>query len=399
MRGDSPQMVFERTGSTWSQREPFEHPMEAFAIRQLAMLAREAQVADVIAPAKLTEGLSLAGLAIDPPAAQIAYEWPGGSLTLRLGRRSFAGRAYAQIAGDDSVYIINQKLHERIFDMDPKEWRDRTLFANATSEPSRIEWRNGPVNMALERQGKQWTMVKPAKTRLDKTAIDQLLNAIGQATVAGFLLDQPDVPDLAKFGVVGSPVSLSVTWPGSASPESQGGRTERLIVGARAGGATHDFFGFVESRPVVVKITGAVLAALFKRPQDVVAQTGSGINPADVKSIIIRKGAEELKLERDLEKWRSVTPVEREINAAHVQQLLEQLTQLRALSAEIQDYPRELEVATITLHGYDGKAIDTVRIVQEKETNRWGMENGDNVIRIHPAGLQLRLTAADFGVQ
>jgi hypothetical protein len=58
-----------------------------------------------------------------------------------------------------------------------------------------------------------------------------------------------------------------------------------------------------------------------------------------------------------------------------------------------------LELATITMYGYDGKAIDTVRIAQEKETTRLAIENGDNVLRVFPTGVKMRLTAADYGLK
>jgi hypothetical protein len=197
----------------------------------------------------------------------------------------------------------------------------------------------------------------------------------------------------------------------SAANGSAAGAQQKLIIGSRAGGATQDYFGMIEGRPVVVRIGGAVIAQLFRQPQDLAAHTGSGINPADVKSIAIRTSNEELRFDRDLEKWRgraqngatppaSSQPQMREVNAALVQNLLEQFTQLRSLSVQIvKQYPRELEVATITLYGYDAKALDTVRIIHDKDSGQWGMENGDNVVRIYPPSLQIKLHAADYGIE
>jgi hypothetical protein len=400
-RGDVT-LRFERRGNPphWMQVEPFEHPMDPFSIRQLAIQARETESLDVIDPDHLRGGLSLDALALDPPAAEVTYEWPGGHLTLELGRRAVAGRAYLRIKGQDAIHIVTPRLHERAIDTDHKEWRDRTIFADAGVNSSRIHWQAGEYRLTLEQQRKQWMMTEPSRTRLDEASRDAYMQAIGRAVIAGFILDQPTQADLARFGLAEPAARISVV----NGPE----RSQTLFIGARAGGGTMDHFGMIEGRPVVVRLSGAVIAAMLRQPPDLAAMTASGAVPADVKSIVIRSADGEVRLERELEKWRGVTgaasaagddsPSPREINAAHANQLLEQLTSLRATSVEFAPYPRELEVATITLHGFEGRALDTVRIVQEKETGRWGMENGDNVIRIYPAGLNLRLKPPDFGL-
>lgn len=388
-------LVYERQGTEWVQTQPFSHTMEPFSIRQLAQQVQEMEFIDVIQPADLRDGLSLASLSLQPPAAELTFQWLDGTMNLELGRRSVAGRAFLRIGGDDRIHIVNQKLHERVIDMDPREWRSRTIFPGAGVESTQIEWRNGPARMAIQRDRKQWMMVEPVRTRLDPAARDQFMDAIGRAVVSGFILDQPSVMDLERFSLYESPISMTI---------SVGEHIQRMTVGARAGGGTQDFFGVIEGRPTVVRIGGAVLAALFRQPQDLMAHTASGVVPADVKSIVIRDApdAAELRLERNLETWHmkggSTDEPDHKINPTHVQVLLDQLTTLRAVSVQIvEQYPRELEVATITLHGFDGKAIDTVRVIREKETQRWGMENGDNVIRWYPASLEMKLTSAAFG--
>jgi hypothetical protein len=82
-----------------------------------------------------------------------------------------------------------------------------------------------------------------------------------------------------------------------------------------------------------------------------------------------------------------------------VEELLRQLTMLQGSAVEFREYPRDLEVATITLYGFDAKPIDTVRVAQEKDNGRWALENGDNVLRIFPPALKLSLTAEDFGLR
>ena len=154
----------------------------------------------------------------------------------------------------------------------------------------------------------------------------------------------------------------------------------------------------IEGRPVIVRLSEAVLNAFFRPAESLAAPTGSGVNPADVKAIVIRSESGELRLERDLDKWRAPAHGNLEINAAQAQELLDQLCTLRAPNIEFKAYPVDLEIATITLHGFDQKALDTVRIAQETDKPGTALENGDNVLRVFPQGLKLRLTAADYGL-
>ena len=79
--------------------------------------------------------------------------------------------------------------------------------------------------------------------------------------------------------------------------------------------------------------------------------------------------------------------------------LLETLTSLQGTEVSlVETYPDELEQAVVVFEGTDGRPIDTVRVLQEPMTpqsgGRWGLENGDGVIRILPAGTWLGLERA-----
>ena len=411
VRGSEPALVYQRTGPDWTQTAPFAHPMDPFSIRQMAVAARELTVVDRIAPDALGADQSLSTLQLAPAAGEITYQWPGGSLTLELGRRSVAGRAYLRRKGDDAVCIVNQKLHERVLDMSPSEWRERTIFLQAGADSERIGWQQGDVKMTLERDGRRWKMSDPLETRVDQANLDAYLQALGRATVADFILDIMDEKELANFGLAKPVGVLAVTstpvTPGATTQAAA--VTERLLVGSPITTASEDRFGMIEGRPVVVRLSAAVIAALFRQAEDLAAATGTGVKPADVKSIVIRATGgvgpvvttqpSEFTLERDLERWRATSHGNVEVNAAQVQELLDQLYTLKAPDVQFKEFPGELLIAQITLYGFDGKALDTVQIAQEKASPSTALEDGDNVLRVFPQGLKVRLTPADFGVQ
>jgi hypothetical protein len=427
-RAGEPELVFVRTarggGTAWEQSAPFAYPMDAFSIRQLAVAARELEVIDTVELSSLSPQL-LADLQLDPPAATITYQWDQGSVALQLGRLGFAGRAYLRVAGKDNrlydMYVVDRTLHEHALEDDPREWRDRAIFRDVGVDSSRIEIRHGSAGEAgnrvvLIRQRKQWKMMEPAATRIDPVARDAFLRDLGRARLAGFVLDQPTATDLARFGLSEPVASLTVTT--NAGDGEVASASQTLFIGARAGGASaamHDRFAMIDGRPVVVKISGHVLAALFRQPQDLADPVACGAIPADVKSIIIRSERVELTLVRDLELWRGLrsrSDLQSATNAQesktgqplsdeglrNVQELLHQITRLRAPHVEFKRFPRDLQIATVTLVGFDAMPLDTVRIAQEPDTGRVAMDNGDDVLRVFPAGLKMKLASEDFGL-
>lgn len=373
-REGEPTLVFARGEGGWMQIEPFRHPMDFFSIRQLAVLAGQVEVVRELDEDEVEAG----DLHLDPPRAQVVYEWADGRLELALGRRSVAGRAFA--ARDGRAYVVTGELYERAADMNPADWRDRTIFPGASVDADRVVIAGGPTRTVLERDRRRWRVVEPVRTRLDPAAGDALFAALGRAQLGGFILDRP--PDLASFGL-GEP-------SGVIEVESSSG-TQRLYVGAPMGVGSGDRFGLVEGRPVVVRVPEAVLEAFFRPAQDLVDRTACGTEPADVKAVVIRGPEGELRIERSLERWLAPQR-DAEVNAAAADELLDLLSGRRADEVELRPWPRELEMATVTLYGFDARPMDTVRIARDPATGRWALENGDSVLRLFPAETTVPLT-------
>jgi hypothetical protein len=153
----------------------------------------------------------------------------------------------------------------------------------------------------------------------------------------------------------------------------------------------------VEGRPAVVRLPEAVLLAFFRPVSSLIDPTASAVLAANVKTVVVRGPAGELRLQRDLERWRA-PELGVEVPGRVAEALLEQVTVRRAARIEVGQFPSELQVATVTMIGFDGLPLDTVRIARDAETGGWGLDNGDNVMRIFGAETQIPLTPADFGL-
>lgn len=391
-RDDGIAMTFERSGLEWRQTAPFDHPMDAYSVRQLCVAAADLTISDTVE----ADDDAIASLGLAPPRATIRYTWPDGSTTIRLGRSAMAGQAYLQV-GDGGIVITQKTLHDRGLTMDPREWRDRQLFRYAGIESDRIGWSSGGQTLELVRDRRTWSMTAPVTTRLDTLARDEYVQTLGRVRHNGFILDHPE--DLAMFGLDQPVGTLEITSTRHAG-DTQGTEavTERLLIGARISASSQDRYAMVEGRPVVVHLNETAIAALFRRAVDLVDPTAAGTNPADVKSLRIVSGGHDFELARDLDRWIAPEHDGLIVDAHVVNTLLEHLTTLRASKVAIGEYPIDLEVGTVTFFGHGGQPLDTVRITRDPQTQNWALENGDLVLRLQPASVEFPLTPAAFGI-
>ena len=308
-RGGDTAMAFDRTtdrggNPVWSQVEPFDHPMQSHSMRQLVVQAAALRVVDQFSPESLTSGVTLSTLGLDPPRAVVTYEMDDEQVELRLGRRGIAGRAYVQVVGRDDVFVVNHDLHDRAVDMDPRDWRDRTIFQDVGTHSDLIVMTAGAGSTVLERDRRTWRMLQPYPSRLDDLARDELLAAVGRAKSMGFILDEPE--DLVRFGLTdpAAMVSITTTVPVERHGETVNEpMTQVLLLGGNIGVGSNDRFGMVEGRPAVFRVSQAVWQALVRPATALVARTGSGVTQADVRTIRIQSDAGDLTIERDLERW------------------------------------------------------------------------------------------------
>lgn len=398
-RRDGPEieMVRDADGG-WRQVRPFECALDAFSIRQLPRLATEVEVVEVLDA--VVAGIARSTLGLDPPAARMRLGWSGGEVELRLGRRGVGGLAYIEREEGGPIFVVTQALHERAVDMDPREWRDRAIFRNVGVDSDRIEIRDGATVTVLARDRKRWRMIEPVPSRLGPIARDELFQAIGRARSSGFIVDEPT--DLSRFGLtepVGS-ITVITTRRSPVGQDETSEETQRLIIGARIGVASQDRFGLIEGQAMIVRIGESVIQALFRSPSQLVSRVASGVSAADVKSIVIQGPAGEVRLERDLDRWRSPDTGGELVESGPVEALLRMLTEEEAPEIALGVFPRDLQLATITLHGFDSRPRDTVRIAREQQDgSRWALENGDSVLRVFPAEKAMPLTPDAFGVK
>ncbi len=381
--------IFVREGEDWWQTEPFRAPIEGRNLMAVAERAADLKVVDRFTP---SDELSLESLHLDSPEAIMTFDWDGGTRRFRFGRRGVAGRGYLQMDQDRDVLVINQSLHSSVLDSDPTTWRQPLLFPGFDIEGRLIRRVVDDRELVLQRSGRTWSFESPMKTRTDQEAMGSYVVELARANAMGVMLDQPE--SLSAFGLDEPLASIEIV--------EKDGDQRKLIIGDRVGGRTQDRYAMIEGIPSVIRVESKVFAAMFEDPLRLVDARATGVNSSSVKSLVIRSPGQDIELERDLDRWLARSHDDVEVPADRVESLIELLTRIPGAEVVIlDDYPRDLEVGTITLVGYDKRPLDTIRVLRETQADgsRWGLENGDAVIRIHPTLLTMPLAERDWGLR
>ena len=292
-------------------------------------------------------------------------------VSIFLGRKTLGGRAYAQLNQAKPV-LVDQSLHRRAIDMDYRLWRDIRIFPDFAIDGTRIERDIDGTRLLIERQAGIWKMLEPVSARVDQEMFIEWVGRIAAARVVSFVVDEPS--DLALFG-------LHVPSATFATSDRKG-KTYKLWIGGKVSAGTQDRYVMIENKPVVFRMEWDALSKLFPLPELFVDATGSSISRFDVKQVTIRSNGNDAKVKRNLERWVDGNGVQ--VDVDNVDALMTWILETKPPKVSFGTYPRQDEIATITFEGYDFLPLDTVRIARLKDGTLI-LENGDNVLRIHPA--------------
>ena len=388
---DGESITLQRTGNQWQQLEPFPVGVDAYTARQLATTATTLRG---------LKGFSLddpadprrARLGLETPPATITWRWDEGSLTLKLGNVTMGGRAWVALEDGAYAWLVDSSLHARLFEIDPRLWRDGALLPDAGVETRVVAIEAGGQQLLLEKQPTGWVMLAPVATRADAASIEDWLARLSRARALGYLYDQPD--DLARFGL--EPPVATIQLQGRLKDD----RTV-LLLGDPIGVGSSDRYALVEGSPTILRLGEDVQRVLVPSTGMLVDPTGTAVVREDVARLEIRhpSGVGDFSLAREFDGW-LLTPdggTSRPVSRAAAAGLLGQLTEARASEISFSDYPVELEQAVVVLYGFDGSPLDAIRIIREENGGRWALENGDNVLRIFSVEFSPQIDASQYG--
>ncbi len=373
---------FARGADGWRQTKPFEQPADGAQLRDVLLRA-----ADLRATRSLpAESVDRAALGLEPAAAEVEVQWPGGSHRLHFGRRGVGGRAWLRV-DDGPALAVDASLHESILDADPRRWRSWRLFDAVGTGTDRVVVVRSPIEegrpaqrLELERRDGRWRLTAPVSTRADAAAVEALLGAMARVEHAGFVDDAPG--EAALYGLERPIATIEASGADGAAAR----RTETIEIGAGQvkGGA---LCARRTDRPPIVLLDPPAIAALLPTPASLVDGRPCGIPPSEVRALRVLEpdGAPRFDLVRTLDGWRLDEPggASSPARESAVTALLERLGATRAQELAIQSMPAELQVASIVVTPSNGAPV-TVRLAREGPQGRWALDESDEVLRVFP---------------
>ncbi len=285
-------------------------------VSELLTAAANLRVFDIIHANELGSGRDLDTYGLDKPRSQIDLKGDGAA-TLYFGKDA-AGedRVYVRRADSKDIFIVTDELQRLAF-RNTQDFRDRRLTNLTADRIDKFTIKRGTGEIAFERGGHGWEIVRPLRARADDAAVDKLLKNLLGLQILDFVADESD--DLSAYGLAEPRAELILTVEGEARPIA-------LRIGADAGAKA--VVAQFTARDSVYHLPREAWTSLQISPDDLRDRRLAELNLDTVDAIRLNNGATDWTIERAGDAWKSAG---REVTDESVERLVRVLTDARVL--------------------------------------------------------------------
>lgn len=320
--------VFEKTGDDWWQTQPVRFRMVTWSIRMLATSAADLTISETIARKDLKGDLSPDKLGLDPLMASVTFDTAEAQFRIELGRISVGDKAYARLKPDGDVSIVEDKLHRRVFDSSPSDWRIKNLFQDINTDVARmtIQRDEAGKTISLVKTNGKWRLALPIDTPADEQAVARLIGNLGSMQVESFVDDNPT--NLADYGLDKPWATFTAETDKSGADGKVTTTRESVLLGNPFDLQNAARYGKRSDQPPIVKVRAGDVNTLTPDPATLVSRTVILLPRQEIRALTVDGQEGRFRLERKLEDWTitlddgSTAPARTEA----VLQLLDQLT-------------------------------------------------------------------------
>lgn len=175
--------------------DPVDHA-DAAKIGEILLAASEMEVIDIIPAREVGSEKELRKYGLSDPRNRIEI-LGADAVEIRFGREAVgADRVYAQVSGDDAVYVVSHPLDAVAF-VDRQAFRDPRLTRHDADRIDRLVLRRPNGEIELERTARGWRIVRPLQVPADDEHVDGLLRTLLGARIDRF------GPELASTSFAG----------------------------------------------------------------------------------------------------------------------------------------------------------------------------------------------------
>lgn len=235
-------------------------------------------------------GAAPADAVIPDGSAAITIRAGATTRTLRVSPESLGGRTVAQADGSAPV-MIDASVIGPLLRPGPSSWRIPSAMPGVR-EASRLTVTTPTDSISLARLEGRWMLRRPAAARASEPAVAKLLDALAGIPVTRFVDDAR--ADAAALGLE-RPRLIVRAETDERAPDDAGAPHARvreitLHAGAPASADGSQLYASSDAKgePLFV-IPAAALGQISTSPRNYIAPTATGVSPADVFTVMIRR--------------------------------------------------------------------------------------------------------------
>jgi len=295
--GSGETIELQRDDGRWFMKEPVrDHAEEAF-VAQILGLAHELRKEAVLAPGEGGEGFKAYGL--DQPGLRLTLEGEGAPVSLLFGKETAVeGRGYVKLEGGKEVYVVDSALREWI-GRKADDFRERRLSDLDPRHISEVTIETGAGTIRLIRDGVEWELRQPLRTRADATAVANLLRNLLTTEIMAFAPAKG--ANLSAYGLTEPRATVTLRSESRDEPV-------RLELGGKIESGGEDVpagvYARISTRRAVAIIPESVSAVATLTPDELRDRHLLRLEPDIVDRIALRSAARPpVKLQRKGETW------------------------------------------------------------------------------------------------
>jgi hypothetical protein len=242
---------------------------------------------------------------------------------LLLGDKTPTGAdIYAKLPNLKRVFLVPAFL-ESGFNRSTFDLRDKSVLKFDRNKVDALTLSSGDKTVQLAKTGEDWAIAKPIRARADYGTVEGLIGRLQTAQMKSLVA--PEAKDLKEYGL-DKPELTATVGAGSAQATLQIGKK------APDGNA----YARDASRPAIFSIESGVVDELKKSADDFRRKDVFDFRPYNANRVEIVRGGDTLVFEKvkgqgkdTSEKWRQVSPAQRDVDSTKMDTFLTKLTNLR----------------------------------------------------------------------
>ena len=244
---------------------------------------------------------------------------------LQIGDTAPTGNTlYASVEGETRVLLISGFL-DRTFNRTTFDLRDKTILKFDRAAVDTVDVAGAAQAVRLAKGESEWTMTAPWQARGDYGTVEGLLGRLRTAQMRS--IETKEASDLSAFGLDRPEMTITI---GAGSAQAI------LSIGEESPAGT--FYARDVSRSLVFTVDSALVTELRKAAVEYRRKDLFQFRPFNSTRLDVTRDGQAVAFEKidatvdEEEKWRQVTPAERDVDRTKMDDLLAKLSNLRAQS-------------------------------------------------------------------